>query len=647
MLLDSYIEDMDMPSANVLEFVDNGFTGTDVERPAFQEMIELVRCGRVNCVIVKDFSRFARHALESGYYIEKVFPLYRVRFIAVGDNYDSNDHKNGAGIDVAFKFFMNEYYSKDLSRKIKSALRVLMQNGEHIVAGAIYGYRKNSSGKWEHDPPAAEVVREIFNMALDGKTTAQIRDKLFADRHLAPREYEYLNKGKAVTPKYNWATNQIWRILNNEQYTGTYIAGKQESSRIGSKSLVVKDRSEWIIIPDSHPAIVSKEEFERVQKILANPKAALPDKPAPTKVSRSCKPKIINGERKSCAVPYGYVRGDDCAWVVFETATSVVREIYEMALDGLTAKEISEKLYQTGYPTASEQRKINSGYDIQPTNRWLPQAVRDILSDEQYTGTRVAGKTYQITTKKKYHTPKSEWIRMPDNHPAIISKDIYDRVQEIMAGSRKKMSRREYLLYGKTTCGCCGFALSYTDHSLNYTYRCTHTHADPVAECHKMIVSAPELEEAVMSIIRKQAEVVLNSGDFSGFRKAASDDKRTNGVAVQSDYGELEKQINLLTKQRQHYYEQYINLEIDRDAFISLKTELNIQIDCLVNQVSAFKQMARKKDAANKVAALAKDALSTTAAPKDIVDALVEKVLVYPGFHLEIHWKFAHFAEKQ
>jgi DNA invertase Pin-like site-specific DNA recombinase len=146
-------------------------------------MIDLVHCGRINCIVTKDFSRFARNEMESGYYIEQVFPLYRVRFISVSDGFESNNYKDGTGgIDVAFKFLMHEHYSKDLSRKVKSAMHVLMKNGENIVTRAIFGYRKNNSGKWEHDPIAAGVVREIFNMALGGMTTAQIRDKLCADK---------------------------------------------------------------------------------------------------------------------------------------------------------------------------------------------------------------------------------------------------------------------------------------------------------------------------------------------------------------------------------------------------------------------------------------------------------------------------------
>jgi DNA invertase Pin-like site-specific DNA recombinase len=249
LMLDEFIDSLTIPNATIIEFEDNGYTGTNLNRPAAQEMLDLVRCGKVNCIIVKDFSRFSRDSMESGYYIEQVFPLYGVRFISVADHYDSVDYHGGTGgLDVAFKFIIHEHYSRDLSKKIKSAVHLRMKNGENIVGDAIYGYRKNKLGKWEHDPVSASVVREIFNMALEGRTTAEIRDKLFSDRQPAPREYEYMNKGKDVMPKCMWRTQQIWRILTNEQYTGTYIAGKRETARVGSKAMVMKDRSEWTII---------------------------------------------------------------------------------------------------------------------------------------------------------------------------------------------------------------------------------------------------------------------------------------------------------------------------------------------------------------------------------------------------------------
>jgi DNA invertase Pin-like site-specific DNA recombinase len=133
LILDRHIDSLDIPDIEVLELVDNGYTGTNMERPAVQELLDLVRSGGMNCICVKDFSRFSRNAMDSGYFIEQVFPLYGARFISVSDNFDSDDYKNDTGgIDVAFKFLMHEYYSKDLSVKIKSALHIKKINGEHI-----------------------------------------------------------------------------------------------------------------------------------------------------------------------------------------------------------------------------------------------------------------------------------------------------------------------------------------------------------------------------------------------------------------------------------------------------------------------------------------------------------------------------------
>jgi DNA invertase Pin-like site-specific DNA recombinase len=443
---------MDLPNARILEFVDNGYTGTNVERPAFQEMIELVRCGRVNCIIVKDFSRFARNAPESGYYIEKVFPLYRVRFIAVGNRFDSSDYKDGTGgIDVAFKFLMNEYYSKDLSTKIKSSLHTLMKNGEHIVGNAIYGYRKNN-GKWEQDPSAVKVIREIFNMALDGKTTAQIREKLITDKQLAPREYEYFNKGKEIIPKFNWTTKQIWRILTNEQYTGTYIAGKQETSRI-DKVWIEKDRSEWIVIPNSHPPIISKAKFERIGEILKSPKTTLDNGRKRSNHAKKLYDRIESGDRKPAAAPFGYLINESKEFEIDDSAAVAVKMIYDLALQGYTVRDIAEKLQEERYLPPGEYFKIIKGTNIQPTYRWATLRVREILKERQYTGTYVAGRTFQDENGGKYHTPESEWIIIPDKHPAIVSKEVFEQMQELFSQGKRKMQPHNYLLKGKIVCG--------------------------------------------------------------------------------------------------------------------------------------------------------------------------------------------------
>ena len=185
---------------------------------------------------------------------------------------------------------LTDSYSKDLSKKVKSAKRIKMKNGEYIVASAIFGYCKNESGKWEPDPEPAEVVRQIFQMALDGFTTSQIRDRMCAERRLTPREYTGILSGKEVEPKYMWSTRMIYRMLTNEQYTGCYISGKHELKEIGSGARRVNDRSDWIVIPGSHPAIVSKEDFEKTQDMLKNPKELSPKNLPRAAIAKSCAP---------------------------------------------------------------------------------------------------------------------------------------------------------------------------------------------------------------------------------------------------------------------------------------------------------------------------------------------------------------------
>ena len=176
--IDSHIEALDIPNVEVLEFIDNGYTGTNLERPAVQELLDLVQCGRVNCIITKDFSRFSRNAIESGYYIEQVFPLYRIRFISVSDGFDSNDCIDGTGgIEVAFKLLMHEHYSRDLSRKVKSTKRVQMLNGENIVANAIYGYRKNEGGRNYLLSGIVEMDDSFFGGAHAGSKRGRGTDK--------------------------------------------------------------------------------------------------------------------------------------------------------------------------------------------------------------------------------------------------------------------------------------------------------------------------------------------------------------------------------------------------------------------------------------------------------------------------------------
>ena len=269
-ILHKYVDAMeDHPDAQVLEFVDNGYSGTNFERPAVQELLEQVRAGGVHCIIVKDFTRFGRSAIEVGYFMEMVFPLYGIRFISLGDDFDSAKyHGDTGGINVAFQYLASELYSQDLSMKYKSAKYLKFRRGEYQSVKCPYGYRKGANGRMEPDGEAADNVRLIFGLAQEGHRSGKIVKALFERGILTPAEYKAAHGNRChdiSRCRHIWDKTTIRRILEDERYTGTYIMGKREVTAVGSHRVRMKDESQWVKIPGHHPAIVSRETFEQVQ----------------------------------------------------------------------------------------------------------------------------------------------------------------------------------------------------------------------------------------------------------------------------------------------------------------------------------------------------------------------------------------------
>ena len=269
LILDKHLAglDKDIPDKNTMEFVDNGHSGTNLERPAVQELLELVRNGMVKCIIVKDFSRFGRNAIEMGYFVERVFPLYGVRFISVIDNFDSDEHKGSTGgLEVTFKYLIHEYYSIDLSKKIKEAKKLKRESGEAVTKNCVFGYKLSSDRKMIIDEPAANTVRLIFNLASQGNNLYQIAGHLYKEKYPTPSMY----KGHKKSSGYIWESTTISKVLNDEQYIGTYIAGRVKSLSVGSKNPVNQPESEWIKIPNHHPAVIEPSLFYEVREIITS-----------------------------------------------------------------------------------------------------------------------------------------------------------------------------------------------------------------------------------------------------------------------------------------------------------------------------------------------------------------------------------------
>ena len=276
--LHQYVDARDWAAGmEVLEFVDNGYSGASFERPAVQELLGMVQEGKIGCIIVKDFTRFGRNSIEVGYFMEMVFPLYGVRFISINDDFDSAQlHGDTGGINVAFKYLISEFYSRDLSVKYKSAKYAKFRRGEYQSRICPYGYQKGADGRMKPDPETAETVRFLFSMAATGRSTTDIIKVLFDRRVPTPGEYK-ASRGQCyhdISRTHGiWQRSTILNILHDERYTGTYIIGKRRSVEIGSNHVRMKDEREWIKIPDHHPAIISKELFSQVQAVIRHVKS--------------------------------------------------------------------------------------------------------------------------------------------------------------------------------------------------------------------------------------------------------------------------------------------------------------------------------------------------------------------------------------
>ena len=229
----------------------------------------MVREGKINCIIVKDFTRFGRNSIEVGYFMERVFPLYGVRFISVNDDFDSSRlHGDTGGINVAFQYLVSEFYSRDLSIKLKSAKYVKFRRGEYQSKCCPYGYQKGPNGRMEPDEETAPNVRLIFELARSGYGASRIAKELFQRGIPTPAEYKARKGVKTWNTSYEhriWSPATVRSMLMDERYTGTYIIAKRESIEIGGKRLRVKEESQWIKIPNHHQPLISMELFKQVR----------------------------------------------------------------------------------------------------------------------------------------------------------------------------------------------------------------------------------------------------------------------------------------------------------------------------------------------------------------------------------------------
>ncbi len=276
--------------ANTKYYVDDGYTGTNFNRPGFQAMLGDIDMGYITAVMVKDLSRLGRDYVSVGNYTDSYFPERNVRFIAVNDSIDSDE---GESEIAPFKNILNEMYARDISKKVRSSHRLRGNMGEPL-SQPPYGYMKSPENKkkWIIDPEAADIVKSIFKMCLDGKGNETIARILQEQKVLIPMAY-WQSKGlprggKKTQPNpYKWCKTTVQKILSQQEYCGDVINFKTYSKSFKNKTRLENPQENWAIFKNVHEAIIDREAFEQVQKLIAKTKRRAP-KPSNAQKSIFC-----------------------------------------------------------------------------------------------------------------------------------------------------------------------------------------------------------------------------------------------------------------------------------------------------------------------------------------------------------------------
>ena len=391
----------DLKKRKIEEFIDEGYSGSTNSRPALDRLLNKIKTRKIDCIIVKDMSRFMRDYIEMGNYLENIFPFLGVRFIAINDGYDSSKvEQNGTDLDIQFKNLINDYYCRDISEKMRTSLHTSYDNGKYVTGSPTYGYLKDPDDhcKVIVDDVVAENVKYIFQLILEGNTlneTAKILNEegipTARQRRKQILGYDsYKSRVNSTIEQSIWASSMVRRIVVNEFYTGTFVYNKTTKTKLDGGRCIVHPESEWKKIYNHHEALVSKETYDEAKRILQ---------------SRNRKHLHENRGKYEKSPLVGICKCSKCGYTVrFITNT-----------DG--EKIISRKLYCYHCRLLDEEEKL-------PDLEILEQEVFDIL-------------------KNKYHVDEKDKKYLLDEQ-----KSIYEAIDKL---EQKKLSSFEKYKLGKIT----------------------------------------------------------------------------------------------------------------------------------------------------------------------------------------------------
>jgi len=419
-------------------YTDNGITGQHFERKEFQRMLADAEAGKIDCIVVKDLSRLGRNTIDSGYYIEKYFPLHHIRFIAVNDQYDSEDAENsGNHIIVPLKNIINEAYAADISRKVRSQAHQAMQDGEFIGARPPFGYKKDPDNchKLLVNEDTAPVVRQIFAWAADGVALNVIVKKLNEAGIVTPGYYLAsvgIITNKKLMGSGKWQTWTVAKILADEVYTGDMVQGKSVSVRHRQTPTKPED---WIVVRGTHEPLISRELFDQVQairqrvaaKYTQTPKVPYTENILRGRVFCGCCGKNLHRQKSHNGYIYHCISNQRIGKGACENNIGYLQETE--LFDAILSYVQSEALIVMGKSLQLKQQDKRITAQKEQTEREIAALQREAEKARSYLAGLYEHFITGVLTQAEYHGMKAEY------HQKVM--DCVERISALQEGQDK------------------------------------------------------------------------------------------------------------------------------------------------------------------------------------------------------------------
>ncbi len=427
------------------EAYDDGYSGTNFDRPGFRSVLKKVQSGSINCVIVKDLSRLGREYIETGKYLEMIFPSFGVRFIAINDDVDSERSAAGDDLIIPIKNIMNESYCRELSKKLRNQFRIQRGNGEFLGAFASYGYCKSPDDKHKLivDEYAAEVVRGIFSLKVKGYSQNMIADYLNREQVLPPSEYKKslgmnYKTGFQTAAQPKWSVVTLNRILTNPLYIGTLIQGKRGTPNYKIKKMRVRSEDDWVVVANNHPAIIDPLIFSVVQKMMERDTRRPPQKElllplagvlfCPDCGRSLLRRTVTRGERKHCYyVCATYKEGKGCSSHSFEQKKLEETILHAISNQIRTMVELNKLAADIGLNHINQIRQ--GRMDVM-----IAKKEQDLDRDKEFRMKLYEALCEGIIDRGEYQTMRMKYTKQIEETEQAIRKLLLKRA-EISSGS--------------------------------------------------------------------------------------------------------------------------------------------------------------------------------------------------------------------